>query len=78
MRASKIATGAECVRTFLDSASGAVLASPWATLTTPAAGFTASNKGIKVTGKGTHTVKAKAAENGYIDSAVATATFTIH
>ena len=34
-------------------------------------------KGWKLTGKGSHTVKAKAIVNGYIDSAIVTATFTI-
>ena len=36
------------------------------------------NKGIRVTGIGSHTVKAKAVETGYNVSATATADFTIH
>lgn len=35
-------------------------------------------KGIKLTGKGQHTVKVKAIKSGYSDSAIASATFTIN
>ena len=35
-------------------------------------------KGIPITGKGLHTVKARGVNSGYKDSAVATANFTIN
>src|SRR5205085_3581045 len=42
------------------------------------AGKKKKSKGISINGKGSHTVKAKAIETGYQDSAIATATFTIN
>ena len=36
------------------------------------------SKGIKIVGKGSHTVKAIGTENGFADSAIASATFTIN
>jgi hypothetical protein len=36
------------------------------------------NKGFKITGLGSHTVKAIAAESGYQNSPIASATFTIN